>query len=184
MTLSGIVIDLETTGLDPAADEILQVGITDLQGCELWCRYYKPAHTAEWAEAEAINGITPADVAGCPAAADDADSIQAIVDAAQRVCIYNAEFDAPFLAAVGVNFEGVELHDTLEDFAELYGEWSEEKGRYRRQKLELAVEHTGYVSGNGQAHDALEDCRRAAHVQRWCDEQRAATSDGRVTSRR
>ena len=168
-----IVIDLETTGLDPTADEILQVGITDLQGRELWCRHYSPRSIKAWPDAEAINGITPADVAGCPAASEDADAIQAIVDAAQRVCIYNAAFDAPFLVAVGVSFGDVELHDTLEDFAELYGSWDEGAGRYKRQKLSLAVEHTGYASG-GKAHDAIEDCRRAAHVQRWCDAQREA----------
>lgn len=173
MTPGCIVIDLETTGLDPAADEIIQVGITDLEGRALWCRYYKPIHTAEWPEAEAINGIGPAVVADCPSIFEDVVAIQEVVTAAKRVCIYNAEFDALFLARAGISFEGIEVHDTLEDFAELYGEWDAEAGRFKRQKLAKAVEHTGYVSGSGQAHDALEDCRRAAFVQRWCDTQRA-----------
>ena len=38
------------------------------------------------------------------------------------------------------------------------------------QALTVAARHTGY-EGSGRAHDALEDCRMAAHVQRWCDEQ-------------
>ena len=166
-----IVIDTETTGLHAGPDEILQLAITDTDGKELWNRYYKPTRKTEWPDAQAINGISPADVANCPPISEDRDAIQALIDNAGGICIYNADFDCRFLLRAGLRIGGHRIYDVMLDFAELYGDWNDYWESYTWQKLTTAADHTGYVRG-GEAHDALEDCRMTAHVQRWCDEQR------------
>lgn len=172
-----IVIDTETTGLDWGSDELLQVAVTDGDGAELLNRFYRPRHVQRWPEAQAVNGISPEDVAGCPHADGDRELIQGLVDKAAQVCVYNAEFDTAFLAAIGVDFDAADVHCTMLDYAELFGEWDERHGDYKWQKLAAAAERTGYVSAGGCAHDALEDCRMAAHVQYWCDEQRKSRGE-------
>lgn len=174
---SMIVIDTETTGLYPYCDEVLQLAITDREGNELWNSFYKPEHTESWPEAQEINGISPEDVAGCPHISDDVEQIQAIIDAAGSICIYNADFDRGFLRAAGISLEGHRVYDTMVDFAEHYGEYDGYHPDPRWQTLATAADYTGY-EGAGDAHDALEDCRMTAHVQRWCDEQRLAAVMG------
>lgn len=170
-----IVIDTETTGLCAGPDEILQLAITDADGNELWNGFYKPTRKEAWPEAQRVNGISPADVAGCPPISEDVEAIQAVIDGAGSICIYNADFDRRFLRAAGISLEGHQVFDTMVDFAELYGDWSDYWESYTWQKLTTAAWHAGY-EGAGDAHDALEDCRMTAHVQRWCDEQRLAAA--------
>lgn len=167
-----IVIDTETTGLT-CDDELLQVAITDGEGNELHNGLYRPRRLAAWPDAQAVNGIGPEDVAGCGHASSDRRWIQNLVDEAEQVCVYNAEFDVPFLERIGVDFLGARVHCTMREFASLYGQWDERFDDYKWQTLATAARHTGY-RGQGRAHDALEDCRMAAHVQRWCDAQRLA----------
>lgn len=174
-TRDRIVIDTETTGLDWSSDELLQVAITDGAGVELLNEFYRPRHVERWPEAQAINGISPDDVSECPHADSDRERIQEIVDSARQVVIYNAEFDTDFLEEIGIDFAAADVHCAMLDFAQLYGEYDEYHGDYRWQKLMKAAAYTKY-EGAGRAHDALEDCKMAAHVQRWCDEQRGLES--------
>lgn len=52
-----ICIDIETTGLDAANDEILQISIINGRGKTLYNSYIRPEHKREWKEAEEINKI-------------------------------------------------------------------------------------------------------------------------------
>ncbi len=61
-----IVLDTETTGLNAAEDELLQVSIIDNEGAVLFDSYIKPTQHTEWAEAERINHISPEMVADSP----------------------------------------------------------------------------------------------------------------------
>lgn len=54
-----IVIDTETTGLDPFRDELLQVSIIDEDGNVLFDSYFKPLKHKEWSKAESVNHISP-----------------------------------------------------------------------------------------------------------------------------
>ena len=65
-----IVLDTETTGLNAAEDEILQVSIIDNEGAVLFDSYIKPTQHTEWAEAERIHHITPEMVADAPTIAE------------------------------------------------------------------------------------------------------------------
>ena len=44
----------------------------------------------------------------------------------------------------------------MQAYAEFHGEWAEEKGRYRWQKLSIAAQQQGVTVQN--AHRALGDC--------------------------
>lgn len=91
-----IVLDTETTGLYPGLDEILQISIIDGDGNMLLNNYYKPEHVDSWAAAARINHITKAMVKDKPSVYQDVEKIQAILNRAQEVVIYNAPFDLSF----------------------------------------------------------------------------------------
>lgn len=64
---SGIIVfDLETTGLDPSVDEILQIAAIDGDGNTLVNSYLRPYVQEYWPAAEAVNGITPDMVKDAP----------------------------------------------------------------------------------------------------------------------
>lgn len=65
-----IVLDTETTGLNAAEDELLQVSIIDNEGTVLFDSYIRPTQHTEWAEAERVNHITPEMVADAPTIAE------------------------------------------------------------------------------------------------------------------
>lgn len=161
-------IDTETTGLDPFEDEILTVGICDAEtGEEILNRMYKPSRATSWLEAQRVNGISPRMVAGCPPIERDAGEIRKILAEAEAVVVYNADFDLPFLEAIGALPGQLSIYDPMIDFAEVYGEWNEFFGDYKWQKLTKAAAHVGYEWGDGDAHDALADCKASAAVWRW-----------------
>ena len=74
-----IVIDTETTGLQAGVDEILQLSIIDGDGNTLYDKYFKPEYQTSWEEAEAVNGISPQDVADCPSFKSEIETINNIV---------------------------------------------------------------------------------------------------------
>ena len=113
---SGVVIDTETTGLDPEKDEILQVSIIDKNGRELFNSYFKPSATS-WEEAERVNGISPEMVASCPTISEKMEEINAIMQHAKEVIGYNTQFDLIFLCKNGLVLSGSpEVVDVMEQF--------------------------------------------------------------------
>lgn len=47
----------------------------------------------------------------------------------------------------------------MQDFAPIYGEWSEYYESYKWQKLVKCAAYFGYIWGADKAHDSLADCR-------------------------
>lgn len=82
--LKTIVLDTETTGLYPGYDEILQLSIIDKNGNTLFNEYIRPKNNREWAEAQAVNGISPENIAECPTFDYYRNTIQAIFDSADE----------------------------------------------------------------------------------------------------
>ncbi|ESQ14925.1 MAG: hypothetical protein N838_30690 [Thiohalocapsa sp. PB-PSB1] len=54
-----VYLDLETTGLHPSRDEIVEIGILDDQGQPLLDTLVRPIRHTSWPEAEYNNGISP-----------------------------------------------------------------------------------------------------------------------------
>lgn len=154
-----IVIDTETTGLDPMEDEILQLSIIDGDGNTIIDRKYKPDHTYSWHDAERINHISPASVADRPGISTDLDEIQLILDRAIEVCVYNAEFDLAFIGELGLRMDLAKVTDTMREYGAKY-----HGTQYWR--LEDAASECGY---RYHAHDSLADCHATLVVQQRVD---------------
>ena len=157
-----IVIDCETTGLNPGYDEILQLAIIDQHGNTLFNERIRPSSRKEWREAERINGISPEDVKDCKTFLHHKDTVQRIVDGASIVVGYNfQQFDKWFLIDKGIDFSTKASYDVMLEFAEIYGEWNDYFQDYKWQKLTTCALYYSY--GSFGAHDALEDCKATLH---------------------
>lgn len=98
------VVDLETTGLSPSADAILEIGLVHLDARgeieRSWTSLVDPGPGDDGAREVGptfIHGLTPDDVTGAPRIAELADLIAR--DLAGRVVVaHNARFDLGFLS--------------------------------------------------------------------------------------
>lgn len=154
-----IVLDTETTGLNSSEDELLQVSIIDTQGNTLFDEYIKPLFNKCWDNAMAINGITPDMVADKGNIIEYKQELIDILNSTDVIVGYNTQFDLGFLSAVGIGNKNAEVVDVMLDFAPVFGEWSENYGCYKWQKLTTCAEYYNYDWGNDVAHDSLSDCR-------------------------
>lgn len=94
------VIDFETTGLDPANDRILEIGIVCFEGGELRDRHnflVNPGIPVP-EEARAVHGITDEELASAPRFDELAPRVCDLLDGHLPVA-YNADFDRAFLRA-------------------------------------------------------------------------------------
>lgn len=156
-----IVFDVETTGLSPKMDEILQISIIDGEGNELLNSYVKPYYTTDWTDACRINGITKEMVKNAPYAHELLALVQGIFASADTWIAYNHSFDLAFLKYWGVEpKENTKIVDVMLDFAPFYGDWSEYYQDFKWQKLVDCAEFFGYKFN---AHDSLEDVRATLH---------------------
>lgn len=166
-----IVLDTETTGLNAAEDEILQVSIIDNEGAVLFESYIKPTQHTEWAEAERIHHITPEMVADAPTIAEVMPEINDILNRYDKIVGYNLKFDKAFLENNGAEFLSTEYADVMKMFAPIYGEWNDQRGSYKWQKLTIAADYYGYDwSEHKEAHNSLGDCYATLHVYKEINE--------------
>ena len=113
-----VFLDLETTGLDPRTDEVLEIGILDDAGRVLLDSLVRPERHRRWPGAEAIHGIAPDDVADAPTLDELRPRIIAAVYDA-LVVIYNAPFDSGFLRRE--LDAAAEIRCAMREFAAAYG---------------------------------------------------------------
>jgi DNA polymerase-3 subunit epsilon len=171
-----VYLDLETTGLDPAHNEILEVGILDDTGAVLLDTLVRPTRLQQWPDAEQIHGITPAAVAAAPTFAQIRPRIVEAVNGAV-VVIYNAPFDAGFLR---LELTGAaEVVCAMRPFAEAFGEWDIGRDCWHWQKLGVAAAHVGFV-WPGTAHRAIHDCAATRAVWHWLQAQPGPPADDQV----
>lgn len=160
-----IVIDLETTGLDPYEDEILQIAVLDVDSGEtLLDTFVRPYFKEDWHAAHAINGITEKMVETAPYIFEVLPQLNRILAEAETIVGYNIlQFDSIFLDVFGAVYPpDTEFVDLMPMFAEIYGEWSEKYSNYKFQSLSTCAEYYGYDWGSDTAHNALADCRATA----------------------
>ena len=160
--INRIVLDVETTGLDPEGDEILRLSIIDGGGAALLDETYKPEHTTSWPDAQRINRISPTSVRNRPPITDDIERIQTLLDRAQEVCAFNADFDLAFLGEIGLRLDTAKVRDSLREYGRAF-----HGSDYI--KLTQAAEECNY---RYNAHDSLSDCRATLVVQTRVDNYR------------
>ncbi|MGB5732946.1 MAG: 3'-5' exonuclease, partial [Thiohalocapsa sp.] len=159
-TTNPVYLDLETTGLDPATDEILEIGILDDDGTVLLDNLVRPQRHRTWPRAQTIHGISPADVCDDPMLDALRQRIREAV-ADRQVVIYNAPFDAGFLS---LELEGAAgIHCAMRPFAAVYGEWSSRYNEWHWQRLHVAAAHVGF-QWPGDRHRAINDCQATRAV--------------------
>ena len=89
-----LFLDLETTGLNPLTDGIVEIAIVDQAGGVVLNQLVNPGLPIP-RRASAVHGITDDDVAGAPSVATVWSEVRPILEGC-RVVIYNASFDKRF----------------------------------------------------------------------------------------
>lgn len=160
-----IVLDTETTGLDPYGisrekDEILQLSIINEEGIVLFNNYFRPEHKTEWKETEEIHGISPNFVTDKLPLSYYIDEIQTIIDNADAIIGYNLELDKQFLGEKGIFLDNKIIIDVAEAYAEFYGDWNDRFRSYKMKKLEEVAKayNFDFDSFDMRCHDSLADC--------------------------
>jgi DNA polymerase-3 subunit epsilon len=154
--------DVETTGLSPKKDEILQISICNGRGDKLLDSYVRPVTRKRWPKAQEINGITWAMVKDCPPILDFKDTVELIVEDSELVLGYNLDFDWDMIDASGINFiPGSKAFDVMESVSSLHGRWSEKYERNLWMKLTDAAK---YYRIKFEAHNSLNDVRATVKV--------------------
>ncbi|MCB9139804.1 MAG: hypothetical protein H6642_15785 [Caldilineaceae bacterium] len=116
-----VAIDLETTGLHPVRDRIIEIGAVRMQGGEIRARFstlINPGRTIPL-QIQQITGIRNEDVAHAPRLEEAAPALRAFVDdtgdgPVSALVAHNASFDFGFLDAAGIH-----LHRPILDTYEL-----------------------------------------------------------------
>jgi DNA polymerase-3 subunit epsilon len=160
-----LFFDTETTGLGPEAD-VLEFAVVDSAGRVLLGYRCGPQFAEEWPEAQAVNGIAPADVAGLPTWAERYPAFLELVRGRELV-IYNAPYDLQYCP--GLEREAAAVRCCLRRFADWYRQPDPKRpGRWKWQRLALAAEVTGYPWPL-PAHSAASDADATRHVWHWLD---------------
>lgn len=175
-----LCVDVETTGLDPEKDEILQLAMVDGNGDHLLCTYVRPDHRRRWPKAQEVHGITWAMVKGAPTMDEVGDEVQSLIDSSELIIGYNISFDQSMLKAAGVRFGVRLIYDVMDDYAQVWGRWSDRKGDYLWAKLSEAARRFGITL---DAHDAASDATatvRLFYAMLESDEFKAVTDAKRM----
>lgn len=110
-----LFFDLETTGLDPERDRIVELAVVDAVAVEIHVEIFDPGVTIP-SGASAVHGITDADVRGAPRFRERASWVQELFEG-RRLCGYNSRsFDTPLLHAAlrRADQPGLELDEVRE----------------------------------------------------------------------
>ncbi len=115
-----VVLDLETTGLDPDTDHIIEVGAlrytwgtphVELKNAERFDVLVDPGVPIPPDIVE-LTGIHDEDVAGAPRMADIRDELQAFLDLGTCFVAHNTKHEIGFLAAAGLDLSHLRILDT------------------------------------------------------------------------
>ena len=145
-----MILDVETTGLNPDVGNVLQCAIIDATGTVLHSKFYD-SYLLSWPEAEAVNRISKCMVEGMPMLCQESDEVTAILSRAKVIMGYNVCFDLDFLRSEGVRLPAdAQIVDVMRE----YSYWAGIKV-LKRFSLTAASKHLGIININ--EHDALGD---------------------------
>ncbi len=157
-----IVLDVETTGKDRSRDQIIeiciQLGLDPLDEFRGWrIRPTVPIH----AEATAVHGISAGDLEACPAFAEVAPQIIALLAAADVIVGYNVAFDIDMLQAELARAGLAPIDLATKQVVDVLRLWHHVEPRT------LAAAHEKFCGAPMvNAHQAAADVAATAHVLR------------------
>jgi DNA polymerase-3 subunit epsilon len=165
-----VVLDSETTGLrcrlsgagalrddDIVYDEILQLAIVDATGAPLFYDSFSPVRHKSWAQAQRIHGIAPRNLKGKAPFSSRKAEVQSIINDADLIVAYNADFDLGFLSAQGIKLKGMRFACLMKEFARVHGRKRGHRTRCIWQTLEACAQYYGIAYP--LTHDVLADAR-------------------------
>lgn len=142
-----LVIDTETTGLDPFDDELLQIAVIDGAGRTVFFSYVKPMNHTSWPDAQRVNGISPDFIRSSPPMKRLRDVITDVLSDAEVLVGYNLPFDLAFLRKAGIVIPDADQVDVMSEAADIFG---------RLSSLSYCASRCGFEF---QAHHALDDAQ-------------------------
>ena len=164
------VFDLETTGIDVAADRIVtaHVGLLDASGCVIRARDWLADPGVEIPDgASAIHGISTehARANGRPAAEvvdEVVTAVRALLDAGIPVVAYNAPFDFSLLKHESLRHDIAPIEDPSPVIDPLVVDKAYDRWRKGKRTLEVVAAH--YAVRLDAAHEASADAVAAGRV--------------------
>lgn len=150
-----VAIDVETTGLDPEVDEIIQIACVDGSGEPLIDSLVRPVRRHEESDAKRITGINPGALECQPSFGELASEMSELFGNAALIVGYNLAFDLRFLSEQGVLPSRVVCFDVMREFAPVARKRAA-AGGFRMVPL---AECARYYGMDIVPHDALEDAR-------------------------
>lgn len=150
-------LDVETTGLSPSRDEILQIAVVDGEGATCLHSLVKPARHGEWGRSQAIHHVSPFDVSRAPSMEHVLPLAEGALACAGLLVGYNLPFDLAFLDAAGASVGMSRRFDVMREFAPVLGQRGR-CGGFRWQSLAVCAAYYGVEL---RPHDALADARAA-----------------------
>ena len=158
-----VVLDTETTGLDPqAGHRVVEIGCIELVNLVATGRslqlYLNPERPMP-AEAQQVHGLSDEFLADKPLFADKADELLEFLGDAQLI-IHNAQFDLGFLNA---EFNRIGKPKLANDYVDTVS-MSRRKFPGQRASLDALCERFGIDNGRRTKHGALLDSELLAEV--------------------
>lgn len=161
-----VVLDTETTGLSAAEHRIIEVGCVELVDRRYSGRtlhhYVNPERAIE-AGAQAVHGITDADLADKPRFAEIAGELREFI-ADAKLIIHNAPFDVGFLDAEYARVDSG--HGSVSEWAEVCDTLVLARSLYPGQanSLDALCKRHGVDNRGREYHGALLDAQLLAEV--------------------
>jgi DNA polymerase-3 subunit epsilon len=156
-----VTFDLETTGLNPKTDRIVEISIIKRfpGGKEkdlVKTRKLNPGRPIP-PEVTAIHGISDADVKDCPFFFDIAESLAELIRGCDFVGYNSNRFDVPFLLS---EFERAGIYDALDgaEFIDVFNMYQKFNPRT------LSAAYSDYCGKTLNAHKAEEDAKATLEV--------------------
>jgi DNA polymerase III subunit epsilon len=155
----GVLLDVETTGLDPTRDEVIELGMVKFSYSdraevtavvETFCAFNQPSKSIP-AEITALTGITDEMVRGQRI---DSDAVSAFVTDANIVIAHNANFDRKFAERGWPVFVEKCWACSVQEI-----EWR--KHGFDGSRLGYLLAGAGYFH---EAHRAVEDCQALLEI--------------------
>jgi len=156
---TGIILDLETTGLDTASDEVIEIGLVKFAYCldgriahvmGSFCSFNEPDKPIP-AEVTELTGITDVMVAGHKI---DEASVSEFISDAVVVVAHNASFDRPIAERYWPQFKDIAWACSATEV-----EWRREG--FEGSRLPYLLTKAGMFH---DAHRAVDDCRALLEV--------------------